>query len=98
MEAMVISGLFNAAMAFLLFLVKGTIDDLKQQVKDQRVELNKLREDNQKSNDTLRDTYFKKEDFREFKEELWERLRGIDGGFKNIEATIDKKLAQIGRQ
>lgn len=66
--------LFNGVMAVALFLLKSNYTDVKETLKNHSDELNKIKMD-----------YLKKEDFREFKEELWKR-------FDKLEDTIrDKK-------
>ena len=42
----------------------------------------------EKFKDDAKDIYFKKEDFREFKEELWNRL-------DKIEISFDKKVQEL---
>ena len=53
----------NLLLGGVIWFMKQAYSDLKEQVKEHRVEL-----------DRVKDTYFKKEDFREFKDELWTRL------------------------
>jgi hypothetical protein len=53
----------NLLLGGVIWFMKQTYSDLKEQVKEHKTELDKVK-----------DTYFKKEDFREFKDELWTRL------------------------
>jgi len=56
---LIINGLFGV----VLMLAKNSYNDIKENIKAHSEELSRIK-----------DTYFKKEDFREFKEELWMRL------------------------
>lgn len=53
----------NLLLGGVIWFMKTAYSDIKEQVKEQRNEL-----------DRVKDTYFKKEDFREFRDELWTRL------------------------
>lgn len=53
----------NLLLGGVIWFMKTAYADIKEQVKEQKNEL-----------DRVKDTYFKKEDFREFKDELWTRL------------------------
>jgi hypothetical protein len=55
--------IINLLLGGVVWFMKQAYNDLKEQVKEHKVELDKVK-----------DTYFKKEDFRDFKEELWTRL------------------------
>lgn len=55
--------LINLLFGGVLWFMKQAYTDLKTQVKEHKIELDKVKE-----------TYFKKEDFRDFKDELWTRL------------------------
>lgn len=55
--------LVNLLLGGVLWFMKQSYAELKEQVKENKQEL-----------DRVKDTYFKKEDFREFKDELWTRL------------------------
>lgn len=70
MEATLLKGalfFINLLLAGVLWFMKQEYQDLKEQIKDHRDDLKKVKED-----------YFKKEDFREFKVELWDRLDRIE--------------------
>lgn len=53
----------NVVGGIVLWFMKKSYEEIKEDQKEQRVEM-----------DRIKDTYFKKEDFREFKDELWTRL------------------------
>lgn len=55
--------LINLLLGGVTWFMKQAYNDLKTEVKEHKQELDKVK-----------DTYFKKEDFREFKDELWTRL------------------------
>lgn len=58
-----VSLIVNVLMGLIMFFAKYTVDDLKDKLKV-----------HQEAIDRIRDTYIKREDFREFKEELFVRL------------------------
>lgn len=62
-EATVVSWIINGLMGLVMWFMKTTLNDIKEQVKDQKKEL-----------DHVKETYFKRADFTEFKQELFERL------------------------
>lgn len=53
----------NLLLGGVIWFMKHAYTDVKETVREQQKEL-----------DRVKDTYFKKEDFREFKDELWTRL------------------------
>jgi len=64
----------NGLLALVMYFMKASADGT-------RIELKELRN----SLDTVKDTYYKKEDFREFKDELWRR-------FDKVEKTIQEQI------
>lgn len=62
----------NAVLGIGVWLMKTTIEDLKEQVKDNREKI-----------DIVKDQYFKKDDFTEFKQELWNRLDRFEQGVRD---------------
>lgn len=64
----------NGLLGLVMYFLKATSDSTKLELKELRHSL-----------DTVKDTYFKKEDFREFKEELWRR-------FDKVEKTIQEQI------
>ena len=55
--------IINLLLGGVIWFMKQAYQEIKETQKEQRTELA-----------IVKDTYFKKEDFREFKEELWTRL------------------------
>lgn len=55
--------IINMLLGGVLWFMRESYKDIKERQQKHEEELNKVK-----------DTYFKKEDFREFKEELWTRL------------------------
>ena len=71
MEPITLSYVFNGLLAVLGYFMKTTLTDLK--------------EDNTrlwKEVTHIKDTYFKKEDFSEFKQELWKRFDRLEDDMK----------------
>lgn len=68
----VVSLIVNVLMGLIMFFAKYTVDDLKDKLKV-----------HQEAIDRIRDTYIKREDFREFKEELFVRLDEMKLDFKH---------------
>lgn len=67
-----VSLIVNVLMGLIMFFAKYTVDDLKDKLKV-----------HQEAIDRIRDTYIKREDFREFKEELFVRLDEMKLDFKH---------------
>jgi len=59
----VVSLIVNVLMGIIMFFVKYTADGVNDKLKEHQVAIDKIK-----------DSYIKKEDFREFKEELFVRL------------------------
>ncbi len=62
-EVQVVSGVINILVLIVGFFMRQTLADVKEQLKDTKKEL-----------DYVKDHYFKRADFTEFKEELFARL------------------------
>lgn len=62
----VVSIVINILMGIIMFFMKISYDAVKDQLKEHKQDIDKIK-----------DTYIKKEDFREFKEELFVRLDEI---------------------
>lgn len=60
---LIVSLVFNAILGLAGFSMKSTVDDLKE-----------IARSNKQDIDHVKEKYFKKEDFTEFKQELWARL------------------------
>jgi len=71
METNLISWGLNALMGVAMYLLKNAHNDIKEQVKENRDAIARVKEE-----------YFKKEDFREFKDELWGRLDRFEDSVK----------------
>lgn len=66
--------LFNVVGGAAMWFLKDAYNEQRQKIKELEQSL-----------DRVRDTYFKKEDFREFKDELWTKL-------EKIEVQVQKKF------
>ena len=70
--------MFNGVLGIAMWLLKQSYADVKEQLIN-----------NTKAIDNVKEHYFKKEDFRDFKEELWKR-------FDKLESRIDEKVTRHG--
>lgn len=77
MDFNIISWVFNGLMGLAVYLLKGVYNDVKEQLKNHQDEINHIK-----------DNYLKKDDFKEFKDELWRRLDKID---HSVETIRDKQ-------
>lgn len=66
--------LFNGVLGIAMWLLKQSYTEVKEQLKN-----------NTQAIDNVKEHYFKKEDFRDFKEELWKR-------FDKLESRIDERV------
>lgn len=64
--------LLNAVLGIGGWIMKMMISDLKDEVKDNRLKI-----------EAVKDQYFKKQDFTEFKQELWDRLDRFEQGVRD---------------
>lgn len=71
----IIGGLSTMAILF----GKMQLDSLRETIKEQKEEI-----------DHIKEAYFKREDFRDFKSELWSRL-------DKMEASVEARLEKIAR-
>jgi hypothetical protein len=71
MNELFLSFIFNALLGVVMFFLKQNNDTLKERLKDVETRTSKIEE-----------TTVKKEDFREFKEELWLRLDKMENTFE----------------
>lgn len=71
MNELLLSFIFNALLGVVMFFLKQNNDTLKERLKDVETRTSKIEE-----------TTVKKEDFREFKEELWLRLDKMENTFE----------------
>lgn len=75
-ELQVGSWVFNGILGIAVYFMKQAHDETKEKIKSLRDDVN-----------TVRETTFKKEDFKEFKEELWRRL-------DKYEASVERRLSE----
>lgn len=68
--------LFNGVLGIAMWLLKQSYSEVKEQLKTNTTAI-----------DNVKEHYFKKEDFREFKEELWKR-------FDKLEIKVDERVAK----
>lgn len=68
--------LFNGVLGIAMWLLKQSYTEVKEQLKT-----------NTQAIDNVKEHYFKKEDFREFKEELWKR-------FDKLESKVDERATK----
>lgn len=79
MEPLLLSFVLNGLLGLGMYLMKNTNDFRNEEVKDLKEGLKKVQ-----------DTYFKKEDFREFKDELWVRLDKMEVNFEKRQNFHEK--------
>lgn len=72
METWVVSLIANSVLGLIAYTMKSTIGDLKEQIVLNRADI-----------DHVKEKYFKKEDFQEFKRELWQRLDRFEQDVKD---------------
>lgn len=77
MDSSVASWVINGLLGVVMFFMKMTLSDLKDQLREHKEEINVVKE-----------TTTKKEDFQEFKRELWQRLDGMKTDFQR---ALDKQ-------
>ena len=79
MEPDILSFIINGLLGLAMYFMKISNDARNDEVKTLKEDL-KL----------VHDTYFKKEDFREFKEELWVRLDKMEVNFEKRQTYHEK--------
>lgn len=67
MELTITSLIFNGLLGIAMYFMRSAHENTKDEIKDLK-----------KSVETVKDTYYKKEDFREFKEELWKKFDRLE--------------------
>lgn len=77
MESLVISIGLNTLLALAMYFMKQSHDHTKDQLAEQREDIKHIK-----------DNYFKREEFREFKDELWTRL-------DKMENTFERRLHEV---
>lgn len=76
-DSSIIGWIANGLMGIVLYFMKTTIKDIKEDLAEQRQKLEKVKE-----------TYTTKEDYLSFKTELWSRLDEMKADFLR---ALDKK-------
>jgi hypothetical protein len=77
MNELIISLIINGLMGVAMYFMKQNGDVVKKQLEDQRADINHIKEN-----------YFKREEFRDFKDELWVRL-------DKMEHTFERRLHEV---
>ncbi len=78
--------IINIILGVLMYFMKQAHDNNKEQLTEQKVALVKLHEEVAH----VKDKYYKKEEFRDFKEELWHRL-------DKMELNFEKRVQEVNR-
>lgn len=79
-DIFILSFIINGLLGIAMYFMKMAHDNTREQLKEQRQEIVHIK-----------DTYFKKEDFREFKDELWNRFDKMEIAFERRLQQLDKK-------
>jgi len=74
----IIGWIVSALLGIVMMLGKSQIDSVQKRLENVEDQIDAIKED-----------YFKKEDFREFKQELWARLDKMESSFEN---RLDKAI------
>ncbi len=77
MNELIISLIINGLLGVSMYFMKQNNDVVKKQLEDQRQDINHIKEN-----------YFKREEFRDFKDELWVRL-------DKMEHTFERRLHEV---
>jgi len=77
MNELVLSLILNGLLGIAMYFMKQNNDVVKKQIEDQRADINHIKEN-----------YFKREEFRDFKDELWVRL-------DKMEHTFERRLHEV---
>lgn len=77
MNELIISLIINGLLGVSMYFMKQSGDTIKKQLEDQRSDINHIKEN-----------YFKREEFRDFKDELWVRL-------DKMEHTFERRLHEV---
>jgi hypothetical protein len=77
MNELIISLVINGLLGVSMYFMKQSGDNIKKQLDDQRADINHIKEN-----------YFKREEFRDFKDELWVRL-------DKMEHTFERRLHEV---
>ena len=71
MTELIVSFIFNVLLGIVMFFMKQSNDTMKERLSKTEDKV-----------DRIADTYFKKDEFREFKEELWVRMDKMEVAFE----------------
>jgi len=71
MNELIISLIINGLLGVAMYFMKQANDTNKEQLNSQRQDIQHIK-----------DTYFKREEFRDFKDELWTRLDKMENTFE----------------
>lgn len=77
MNELVVSLILNGLLGVAMFFMKQANDNVKEQIASQRQDIQHIK-----------DNYFKREEFRDFKDELWVRL-------DKMENTFERRLHEV---
>ena len=77
MDSLVFSLIINGLLGVAMYFMKISHDATKEQLSEQRKDITHIK-----------DNYFKREEFRDFKDELWTRL-------DKMENTFERRLHEV---
>lgn len=77
MNELIISLIINGLLGVAMYFMKQANDNNKEQLNNQRQDIQHIK-----------DNYFKREEFRDFKDELWTRL-------DKMENTFERRLHEV---
>lgn len=82
MNELILSLIINGLLGVSMYFMKQSGDNVKKQLDDQRADINHIKEN-----------YFKREEFRDFKDELWIRLDKMENTFeRRLHEVVKDKL------
>jgi len=82
MNELILSLIINGLLGISMYFMKQNNDRNKQQLDEQRSDINHIKEN-----------YFKREEFRDFKDELWIRLDKMENTFeRRLHEVVKDKL------
>lgn len=82
MNELILSLIINGLLGVSMYFMKQNNDHNKQQLDEQRADINHIKEN-----------YFKREEFRDFKDELWIRLDKMENTFeRRLHEVVKDKL------
>lgn len=90
MDQSIVLFAFNALLGVLMFFLKQSYDSLKQANDGLRERLNRTEDELEK----IRETTIRKEDFQDFRNQLWARLDRMEVDFRSSLIDLRKSNAQ----